>query len=42
MHSFTYKNYNGSHMENDEGRKAVLDMNIPALDTRNAKAKRPT
>jgi hypothetical protein len=29
-------------MENVEGRKAVLEINIPALNTRNAKARRPT
>lgn len=33
---------NVSYMENVDGRKAVLDMNIPALNTRNANAKRPT
>jgi hypothetical protein len=41
MRFFTHKNY-VSHMENVEGRKAVLDINIPALNTRNAKVRRPT
>ena len=31
-----------TYIENVDGRKAVLDTNIPALNTRNAKVKRPT
>ena len=39
--SCAFKNH-VSYIENVAGRKAVLEMNMPALNTRNAKARRPT